>query len=403
MGNTLDDIKAGSSSSGAGGSSGGGGFIGVDIDEIDRILPEQLATQTDVVMFNKSIETTNPGEPTNLTVSTSSDNECAVISFTAPTHEGTYDRLGYAITVELNKNDGAGFVDVTNIFAENYNDGQYKTNYDVLSAVLTTDTTFSIPYTFIGTITESTEMRFKVCTVNARDYDALITVGTLGDPKILKSNQVSVNHNVGDLINSIADATGTIEPHTGSDTDLNNKVYGSRGDYAIIGNTSNISKVKYLLATLESREIELGEDAEFKNVLSSKLGTLYNDLGGCFISASASTGISEIIRKEFISDSDKASTIRLVIIQCLNEITYGVCLGIVCTPSYVDSYETIDLPEGKLIDIRFLVHQKKIAAGEADYLENYDFDKDGEVTTTDLAKCRKILLGVEPCPGGYLI
>lgn len=399
MSNALDDIKAGSSSSGA----GGGVDSGADIDEIDSILPEQLATQTDVVMFNKSIEITNPGEPTNLTVSTSSDNQCAVVSFTVPTHEGTYDRLGYAITVELNKNDDAGYVDVTNIFAENYNDGQYKTDYNVLNAILTPDTTFSIPYTYIGTITESTEMRFKVCTVNARDYDALVTTGTLGDPKILKSNQVSVYHNVDDLINSISDATGSIDPHAGSDTDENRNVYGSRGDYAIIGNTSNISKVKYLLATLESREIRLGDDAEFKNVLSSKFGTLYSDLGSYFISAPASTGISAIIRKEFISDSEKASTIRLVIIQCLNDITSGVCLGIVCRPSYVGTYETIDLPEGELIDIRFLVHQKKIAAGEADYLENYDFDKDGEVTTTDLAKCRKILLGVEPCPGGYLI
>lgn len=80
--------------------SGGGTIGGSDLPIIEyELLPETLVMQTDAVMFNRSVEITIPGEPTNLTATSIDKCTKVKLSLTAPTQVGSFDRIGYAVNI----------------------------------------------------------------------------------------------------------------------------------------------------------------------------------------------------------------------------------------------------------------------------------------------------------------
>lgn len=389
-----------------GGNAGGITIGGSDLPIIEyELLPETLVMQTDAVMFNRSVEITNPGEPTNLTATSIDKCTKVKLSLTAPTQVGSYDRIGYAVNIELKKNDSSSFVDVTEIFATQYNSGQYAQDYKILNAILVMapDTSISIPYSYIGTITKESKIRFKVKTVNARDYDVFKTVGTLGDPKIIYSNQVTVLHDVTSTLNqlnAITASTASIAPEsniTGAGP------YGSRSNYMVVfnlpsGNFTDTLSITSCLVTLEARPVG---STDWSNIFTS--GTNYDDIGGKFVPA----GMNQMrcaykFNQKDLNDSSSASELRLVAVQCLSN-DGGPELGVIGSREILKTITTVALPLNKCIDIRFMVHQKKIAAAAIAYDASYDLNSDGKVDTTDLTLCRKILLGIEPCPSGYFL
>nr|DAM44460.1 MAG TPA: O-GlcNAcase [Caudoviricetes sp.] len=390
-----------------GGNAGGITIGGSDLPIVEyELLPETLVMQTDAVMFNRSVEITNPGEPTNLTATSIDKCTKVKLSLTAPTQVGSYDRIGYAVNIELKKNDSSSFVDVTEIFATQYNSGQYAQDYKILNAILVMapDTSISIPYSYIGTITKESKIRFKVKTVNARDYDVLKTIGTLGDPKIIYSNQVTVLHDVTSTLNqlnAITASTASIAPEsniTGAGP------YGSRSNYMVVfnlpsGNFTDALSITSCLVTLEAR---LVGSTDWSNIFTS--GANYDDIGGNFVPA----GMNQMrcaykFNQKDLNDSSSASELRLVAVQCLSNVGSGPELGVIGSREILKTITTVALPLSKCIDIRFMVHQKKIVASVIAYDSSYDLNSDGKVDTADLTLCRKILLGIEPCPSGYFL
>lgn len=386
---------------------GGGTVGGSDLPIAEyELLPETLVMQTDAVMFNRSVEITNPGEPTNLTATSIDKCTKVKLSLTAPTQVGSYDRIGYAVNIELKKNDSSSFVDVTEIFATQYNSGQYAQDYKILNAILVMapDTSISIPYSYIGTITKESKIRFKVKTVNARDYDVFKTVGTLGDPKIIYSNQVTVLHDVVSTLNqlnAIDTSKATITP---ASTIKGMGPYGSRSNYTIsfvssMGNYTDTLNVTSCLVTLEACPVG---STTWTNIFTS--GTNYDDIGGNFVAAGTNQmrHAYQFLQKD-LNDPSSASELRLVAVQCLSNVGGGPELGVIGSREILKTITTVALPLNKCIDIRFMVHQKKIAASAIAYDVSYDLNSDGKVDTTDLTLCRKILLGIEPCPSGYFL
>lgn len=386
--------------------SGGGTVGGGDISIIEyELLPETLVMQTDAVMFNQSVEIINPGEPTNLTAASIDKCTKVKLSLTAPTQVGSFDRIGYAVNIELKKNDSSSYVDVTKIFATQYNSGQYASDYKILNAILVTapDTSISIPYSYIGTITKESKIRFKVKTVNARDYDVLKTVGTLGDPKIIYSNTVTVIHDVISTLNqlnAITASTASIAPES---TITGVGPYGSRSNYMVVfnlpsGNFTDALNITGCLITLEARPVG---STGWTNIFTS--GTNYDDIGGKFVLA----GMNQMrcaykFNQKDLNDPSSASELRLVVVQRLSNDD-GPELGVIGSREILKTITTVALPLNKCIDIRFMVHQKKIAASVIAYDSSYDLNSDGKVDTADLTLCRKILLGIEPCPSGYFL
>lgn len=386
--------------------SGGGTIGGSDLPIIEyELLPETLVMQTDAVMFNRSVEIINPGEPTNLTATSIDKCNKVKLSLNAPTQVGSFDRIGYAVNIELKKNDSSSYVDVTKIFATQYNSGQYASDYKILNAILVTapDTSISIPYSYIGTITKDSKIRFKVKTVNARDYDVLKTVGTLGDPKIIYSNTVTVIHDVTSTLNqlnAITASTASIAPES---TITGAGPYGSRSNYMVVfnlpsGNFTDTLNITGCLITLEARPVG---STNWTNIFTS--GTNCDDIGGKFVLA----GMNQMrcaykFNQKDLNDPSSASDLRLVAVQRLSNDD-GPELGVIGSREILKTITTVALPLNKCIDIRFMVHQKKIAASVIAYDSSYDLNSDGKVDTADLTLCRKILLGIEPCPSGYFL
>ncbi len=386
--------------------SGGGTIGGSDLPIIEyELLPETLVMQTDAVMFNRSVEITIPGEPTNLTATSIDKCTKVKLSLTAPTQVGSFDRIGYAVNIELKKNDSSSYVDVTEIFATQYNSGQYASDYKILNAILimAPDTSISIPYSYIGTITKESKIRFKVKTVNARDYDVFKTTGALGDPKIIYSNTVTVIHDVTSTLNqlnAITTSTVSIAPES---TITGSGPYGSRSNYMVVfnlpsGNFTDTLNITGCLITLEARPVG---STGWTNIFTS--GTNYNDIGGKFVLA----GMNQMrcaykFNQKDLNDPSSTSELRLVAVQRLSNDD-GPELGVIGSREILKTITTVALPLNKCIDIRFMVHQKKIAASVIAYDSSYDLNSDGKVDTADLTLCRKILLGIEPCPSGYFL
>lgn len=386
--------------------SGGGTIGGSDLPIIEyELLPETLVMQTDAVMFNRSVEITIPGEPTNLTATSIDKCTKVKLSLTAPTQVGSFDRIGYAVNIELKKNDSSSYVDVTEVFATQYNSGQYASDYKILNAILVTapDTSISIPYSYIGTITKESKIRFKVKTVNARDYDVLKTVGTLGDPKIIYSNTVTVIHDVISTLNqlnAITASTASIAPES---TITGAGPYGSRSNYMVVfnlpsGNFTDTLNITGCLITLEARPVG---STGWTNIFTS--GTNYDDIGGKFVFADMNQmRCAYKFNQKDLNDPSSTSELRLVAVQRLSNDD-GPELGVIGSREILKTITTVALPLNKCIDIRFMVHQKKIAASVIAYDSSYDLNSDGKVDTADLTLCRKILLGIEPCPSGYFL
>lgn len=386
--------------------SGGGTIGGSDLPIIEyELLPETLVMQTDAVMFNRSVEITIPGEPTNLTATSMDKCTKVKLSLTAPTQVGSFDRIGYAVNIELKKNDSSSYVDVTEVFATQYNSGQYASDYKILNAILvmTPDTSISIPYSYIGAITKESKIRFKVKTVNARDYDVLKVTGALGDPKIIYSNTVTVIHDVISTLNqlnAITASTASIAPES---TITGAGPYGSRSNYMVVfnlpsGNFTDTLNITGCLITLEARPVG---STGWTNIFTS--GTNYDDIGGKFVLA----GMNQMrcaykFNQKDLNDPSSASELRLVAVQRLSNDD-GPELGVIGSREILKTITTVALPLSKCIDIRFMVHQKKIAASAIAYDSSYDLNSDGKVDTADLTLCRKILLGIEPCPSGYFL